>query len=117
MSEVDKLVSKITEAIGKAGGEAARVWPDMGASLAFSASPWVAFGAFLFLLFGCISAWSLRQAIRYKETDPYDDGRMVPISGVIVGLILMLAGSIVVLTNLTPAIYPEVALIRSLIGR
>src|SRR5687768_8831229 len=74
MSDVDKLIGKLTEAIQKAGGEAARIWPDMVASHALSS--WLIVGLGLVIALGSliVAVVGLRLWRRLDESR-YNDAR------------------------------------------
>lgn len=117
MSEVDRLVSKLTEVIGQAGGEAARIWPDMVAAYAFSA--WIGFGlsCLVAVILQYVTCLCFFKAVRYQPRDSYDDTRFGWVMGGVAAGIVALVATTSAGLNLGSVLYPEANLVRQLLSR
>lgn len=112
---VDKLIETLNQALQKAGGEAARVWPDMVAQYAFGAKwwAWVSFvsaGVFGLVALACLGlmVWGLKE----DEDCALGGGLGALVTG-FAAVIFMGIG----IYHLGIAYYPEAALVRSLVGK
>ena len=109
MTEIGKLIETLNSAIQKAGGEAARVWPDMVAAEKLSyAAGLFGFGALSVLLFG-LSVLFTVFATANDDDDLFGPVVFAFLAAVFFGV---LGG-----TSLTGYFYPEAALVRELIGK
>lgn len=117
---IDKLVETLNQTIQKAGGEASRVWPEMVAAHAMTATFVVAVSS-LFGLIALTAAMAfLIKALRYQP--PPDRFQRGMADGDYLGVMviaLIVAGfcSLPIGFNIASVFHPEAGLVRSLLGR
>lgn len=110
----DKLIDTINQAIQRAGGEAARVWPQMVESWRFEGFVLAAVCIVVATVLGGICAFACAFVKRYGFDGPEDTAPAAALA--LMAAVFMFVLVLIAAQQITHIRYPEAMLIRSLIG-